>query len=379
MRTTRLLPKQTSIQLFAAALIALFVCLLAYWLYTKSLSDTAPSNTPDSAADLTSAVDSSMPEIVILNGVAEIERYLVAEGWWGDWSDTEVVQVPRIVLISFSANWRETANTLTVAQKKEFFYRLTVPMIMHANDMIQTYRHTMSAMREQVSQGRVPSAANLDWFQELALTLRLIDAPTDMMILVQDKEGMLALLDKALFHLDVVPTGLAVAQAAYESGYGTSRFAIEGNALFGQWTFDDSGMTPNRARAELGRYGVASFDWPFDSVRSYIINLSRHPAYDKFRQLRAEAREKGLEPDSMTLAEGLLNYSERGQTYVDTLKDIIRTNHLEVFDAAMLKDQSLTLLIGAGSEAEADSTASQIAELRKSQQLTLLVEQMALQ
>lgn len=379
MPTARLLPKQTANRLFAAALITLFVCLGAYWLYTKSLSDSALSNVTNTATDLSSAVDPPPPEIVILNGVEEIERYLKAEDWWGDWSETEMVQVPRIVLISFSANWRETSNALTVSQKKEFFYRLTVPMIMHANDMVRTYRHTISEMKEQISQGRVPAAADLEWFHELALTLRLIDAPTDMMTGIEDKAATLALFDKALFHLDVVPTGLAVAQAAYESGYGTSRFAIEGNALFGQWTFDDSGMTPNRARAELGSYGVASFDWPFDSVRSYIINLSRHPAYEKFRQLRAEAREKGLEPDSMTLAEGLLNYSERGQIYVDTLKDIIRTNHLEVFDAAVLKNQPLTLLIGAGSEAEAQSTASQIAELRQSQQLTLLVEQMALQ
>lgn len=163
MRTTKLLSKQTAIRLFAAALIILFVSLVAYWFYTKSLSDRSPSDAINTAADLTAA-DPSIPEIVILNGVEEIERYLKAEDWWGDWSETEMVQVPRIVLISFSANWRETSNALTVSQKKEFFYRLTVPMIMHANDMVRTYRHTISEMKEQISQGRVPAAADLSGF-----------------------------------------------------------------------------------------------------------------------------------------------------------------------------------------------------------------------
>lgn len=101
-------------------------------------------------------------------------------------------------------------------------------------------------------------------------------------------------------------------QAAYESGYGTSRFAVKGNALFGQWTFGGEGMISDQQRKQLGDHRIASYEWPFDSVRAYYINLSSHPAYEDFRRLRAELKAEGKPLSSFTLAEGLKSYSERG-------------------------------------------------------------------
>jgi uncharacterized FlgJ-related protein len=74
-------------------------------------------------------------------------------------------------------------------------------------------------------------------------------------------------LDNALYRVDIIPNGLALGQAAYESGYGTSRFAVEGNALFGQWTYGGTGIKPEHQRTELGDYRIAAFEWPFDSMR----------------------------------------------------------------------------------------------------------------
>jgi Bax protein len=107
-----------------------------------------------------------------------------------------------------------------------------------------------------------------------------------------------------LYRLDEIPAGLAIGQAAYESGWGTSRFTIEGHALFGQWTYGGEGMAPKQQRKELGDHNIATFTWPFDSMRGYYLNLSSHPAYADFRKIRAGLRRKGKPLNSLVLADG---------------------------------------------------------------------------
>ena len=97
----------------------------------------------------------------------------------------------------------------------------------------------------------------------------------------------------------LVFTGTIRGQAAYESGYGTSRFAAEGNALFGQWTYGGEGLVPEQQRSNLGDHRIAAYEWPFDSVRSYFLNLSSHPAYEDLRRLRAELKASGKPVTSM--------------------------------------------------------------------------------
>ncbi len=186
-------------------------------------------------------------------------------------------------------------------------------------------------------------------------------------------------LDKLLYKLDVIPAGLALGQAAYESGYGTSRFAVEGNALFGQWTYGGKGLVPEQQRKSLGDHRIAAFDWPFDSVRGYFINLMSHPAYEDFRRLRAEARAAGQPLKSMALADGLVRYSERGQEYVDTLKGIIRVNGLDIADNAVFRDEPLRFSIGAEDEAAAEALAREIEAMRASGELASIVARMRLE
>ena len=145
--------------------------------------------------------------------------------------------------------------------------------------------------------------------------------------------------------VDEVPVSLVLAQAANESGWGTSRFAAEGNALFGQWSFGGSGMLPSEQRASLGDYRVAAFESPLLSVIAYMRNLNTHNAYARLRELRAAARAAGEEPSGYELAAGLDRYSERGQDYVDELRSMIDFNGLRPTDETYLAEEPVYLLV----------------------------------
>ena len=134
----------------------------------------------------------------------------------------------------------------------------------------------------------------------------------------------------------------ALAQAAKESGWGTSRFALEGNALFGQWTWSGEGLKPKDAEKDEG-HKVMKFNVLQASVRAYQRNLNTHSSYREFRNARAKLRDEGLELDSITLSEHLDKYAETGKKYVDTLKKIISQNNLKDFDDAKLLPSSKKL------------------------------------
>lgn len=140
--------------------------------------------------------------------------------------------------------------------------------------------------------------------------------------------------------VDVIPTSLVLAQAANESGWGTSRFAREGNNIFGQWCFDEGcGLVPN-ARGEDASHEVRAFASVDAAVRAYFRNLNTHPSYEDLRTLRASMRMQGLPLNSMVLARGLTRYSERGMDYVKELQDMIRINDLRERDRTFFNNAS---------------------------------------
>ena len=142
--------------------------------------------------------------------------------------------------------------------------------------------------------------------------------------------------------MDEVPVSLALAQAAKETGWGTSRFAQEGNALFGQWTWSGEGLKPKDADQNEG-HKVMKFNVLQASVRAYQRNLNTHKSYKDFRKARAELRDQGLSLDSLVLSEFLKNYAETGNQYVEVLKKIINQNNLKDFDDAKLLPSSIEL------------------------------------
>ena len=142
--------------------------------------------------------------------------------------------------------------------------------------------------------------------------------------------------------MDEVPVSMAIAQAAKETGWGTSRFAQEGNALFGQWTWSGKGIKPSEADDD-STHKVMKFNVLQASVRAYNRNLNTHSSYKKFRSTRAELRSEGKKLDSMILSEHLEKYAEIGKEYVRVLQQIIKQNNLTDFDDARLLPSSISL------------------------------------
>ena len=142
--------------------------------------------------------------------------------------------------------------------------------------------------------------------------------------------------------MDEVPVSMAIAQAAKETGWGTSRFAQEGNALFGQWTWTGEGIKPSAADND-STHKVMKFKILQASVRAYQRNLNTHSSYKDFRSARAELRDEGKKLDSMILTEHLDKYAEIGKEYVIVLQKIIKQNNLIDFDDAKLMPSSINL------------------------------------
>ena len=142
--------------------------------------------------------------------------------------------------------------------------------------------------------------------------------------------------------MDIIPVSIAIAQAAKETGWGTSRFALEGNALFGQWTWSGEGIKPANADSDA-THKVMKFKILKSSVRAYQRNLNTHSSYKEFRMARAELRDNKRNLDSLILANYLDKYAETGKEYVKILKQIINQNNLTDFDDAKLLPSSLQL------------------------------------
>ena len=324
------------------------------------------------------AVPGHGQEVVVFASIEDAIEWLKEENFWGEENRDEQLEVPRVLLTGIKPRWQKAAQNMPVPQKKEIFYRAMLPLILHANNMVLERRARLLAAKEALEAGGSISDEELEQLRTGAVLLRVADAET-VAKLEPASDELSKILDEMLYKLDIIPAGLALGQAAYESGYGTSRFAVEGNALFGQWTYGGKGLVPEQQRESLGDYRIAAYDWPFDSVRGYFINLMSHPAYEEFRRLRAEARAAGRPLKSMELADGLISYSERGQEYVDTLKGIIRVNGLDIADNAVFRDEPLRFSIGAEDEAAAEALRRDIEAMRASGELARIVARMRLE
>jgi len=319
----------------------------------------------------------AVEEVIVLAGFDETKAWLDAEDWWGEVERDAQLTAPNVLMTGISNRWRVTSGKLPVSDKKEVFYRFLLPLILHANDLVLKRRAEIQAAATRLSEGSAVTDQQLVRIQEFAPLLRVLSAEAAARLAPSGVE-LDAAIEELLYKLDIIPAGLALGQAAYESGYGTSRFAAEGNALFGQWTFGGKGLKPEQQREELGDHRIAAFDWPFDSVRGYFINLMSHPAYDPFRKLRAERRASGEPLTSMALADGLISYSERGQEYVDTLKGIIRVNNLAVADNAVLRNEPRRFLVGAEDAEDAARLKMELEDLRRSGELAEIIGRMRL-
>jgi Bax protein len=325
-----------------------------------------------------SAARQPAPEVLVFDGFESIIAWLESEQWWGEEVRDRQLTVPHVIITGINPAWRVNAQKLPVQQKKELFYRLMLPLVMHANGMVIELRAGLLRAREELGTEGALSPESLALLKRLAILLPGIDAAQAADLSAQTPE-LADMIEGLIYRVDTVPAGLALGQAAYESGYGTSRFAVEGNSLFGQWTYKGDGIVPRQQRRHLGNHQIRAFDWPFDSVRGYFINLMSHPAYEDFRRLRAELRAAGKPLASLVLADGLLRYSERGQEYVDLLKGIIRKNSLDSADSAVFRDEPLRFIVTVQSPEAAATMAREIEQMRASGELWEIVESMRLE
>lgn len=223
-------------------------------------------------------------------------------------------EVPPVFLPAVPA---DLADLPRVDDKKRVFLRVMLPLVLVVNEAIAADRRRLESILLRKARTQYVPRADEDWAAELAATYGV-------------PAGNLALL---LRRVDIVPPSLALAQAAEESGWGTSRFSREANNLFGHISTTDDGVVPQDDSAGPR---LATFGSLHEAVKAYVHNLNTHRAYESLRHARAAARARGAFPDGHSLAGALSAYSERGQAYVDTIRAMIRANGLLRFDHARL-------------------------------------------
>ena len=227
--------------------------------------------------------------------------------------------VKPVALDSFPREIKKIENT---KKRKEFFIQIVLPLILQENNNIKLDRKRLFSIINKSNNSNLEKKWLDKKFKQYGIPSK------DLSILK--------------IRMDEVPVSLALAQAAKETGWGTSRFAQEGNALFGQWTWSGEGLKPKEEEENKG-HKVMKFNVLQASVRAYQRNLNTHSTYKEFRLARAKLRDAEKPLDSIILSEYLNEYAETGKKYVEILQQIIDQNNLKDFDNAKLLPSSLEL------------------------------------
>ena len=205
----------------------------------------------------------------------------------------------------------ELKDIQSVKKRKELFIQIILPLVLEENNKILLDRKKLFAILNKNNNSKSDNEWLNKKFKQYGISNK--DLPT---------------LKR---RMDIIPPSMAIAQAAKETGWGTSRFALEGNALFGQWTYTDKGIKP--AAADAGTtHKVMMFNVLKSSVRAYARNLNTHKSYLKLRYVRAIQRDNIGKLNSLELVEYLDRYAETGKKYTVILKKIIEQNSLTDFD-----------------------------------------------
>ena len=218
---------------------------------------------------------------------------------------------------NFLANLPKNLEQMDVKTRKNQFIGTLLPLILRVNELIVEEREQVKFLMAK----QWLSFNEETWLLQTALRYKLSN---DSVSSIDASE--------LLLRMNAIPPSLALAQAAIESGWGTSRFAQQANALYGQWTWSDTdsaGLVPS-GRAEGERHRIKSFAYLIQSVRAYALNLNSHNAYADFRTTRA------LDNDGNDLTNTLIAYSTRREAYVQDLQAIIRTNQFAKLDQMLL-------------------------------------------
>ena len=216
----------------------------------------------------------------------------------------------------------EIKNISNTKKRKEMFIKIVLPLIVKENSKIRVDRKRLFTILSKNSNTDIEKK----WLEKKYKQYGV-------------RKNDLSTLK---VRMDEIPVSLAIAQAAKETGWGTSRFALKGNALFGQWTWSGEGLKPKNAD-EGKDHKVMKFNSLQLSVRAYLRNLNTHSTYKNLRKARTELRNQNKTLDSITLSKHLDKYAETGSQYIDVLQKIIEQNNLKDFDEARLLPSSKDL------------------------------------
>ena len=217
--------------------------------------------------------------------------------------------------IYFTQFPRDLENLQSVQLKKETFIKIVLPLVVAENEKILDDREKLKVLIDK----KFTSDSEKQWLRQKLLEYKVKKSD----------------LKELMFRMDMIPVSIALAQAAKESGWGTSRFALEGNAIFGQWTWDGQGIAPLK-RDGNKNHKILKFPILRASVKAYKNNLNTHKSYLKFREKRKQLRAKNKNITGLALTETLKNYAQTGSEYTKILNQIITQNRLSDFELVKL-------------------------------------------
>ena len=230
--------------------------------------------------------------------------------------DLGQVRSEKLVKPIYFTQFPKDLNGLKNTQlKKETFIKIVLPLVVAENEKIFADRKKLIILSDK----KFTTDPEKQWIRQKLLEYKV-------------KKGD---LKELLVRMDIIPASIALAQAAKESGWGTSRFALEGNAIFGQWTWSGQGIAP-LDRASNKNHKILKFPILRASVKAYKNNLNTHKSYSKFREKRSQLRTKNKKISGLELTEMLNNYAQTGSEYTKILNQIIKQNRLTDFEPVSL-------------------------------------------
>ena len=248
------------------------------------------------------------------NGVSESEEATTSE-------EKQVAIPPRIDEGAVAESMPAFQDIPAGPERKEAFFDYLAPIVEAINAEVEKRREALLALEKQLESGQSPDQQAQEWLARMTKRYR-VDA--------DQPEQQVAALKR---RIDIIPVSLALAQGALESAWGTSRFARQGNNIFGKWCFTQGcGIVPAQRRADA-THEVTRYDNVADAVRDYMHHLNSHPVYEPLRERRAQARKKGQAPEGSDLAAGLEKYSAKGEGYIRLIRRVIKANNLAELNA----------------------------------------------
>jgi len=208
---------------------------------------------------------------------------------------------------------------------KKKFVRTVLPLIINENQKILSVRNNLLLLKNKLSSNYSLNKSELQILKKLSKNHKI----------KFNNSHKLDVINNLLKKVDIIPNSIVLAQAAIESGWGSSRFAQDFNALFGEYTYDSNKGVIPLERENGENHLIKAFNSYNSSVQSYFNNINSHYAYEQFRELRKVMRERNNFSNVTLLVDKLDTYAE-DENYIQTIMSVIKNNNFEIFDKKII-------------------------------------------